>query len=307
MAWFGLIPSVGKTLVHQRYCTINSEMWRFKPVRVETAVFNTTVGYTPVRIPHIYMGWAYGRVPRDVTDRKVGCDELHPSNLLSGFLDSCPLRSLAWKFIFKQHGRTMLQIAKKRNLALCLSPMFGGLGFPLPTEVALRKRRAPSIRHRLFASICLDDPSDRRIRRLTNFLIGRDIQNNFASTVNSYLQKRVSEVGGIRRRELVLLGKYTAPQWNMEKDDVLLPPLFYFPWFEPPKENRSNICMSDFIGSYIRKRRPKALSLSQLSRGLVHSNDFFARSDILLNGFESELTLVNPLKGFHTGNIPLIS
>jgi hypothetical protein len=285
MSWFGLIPSLGKTLVHQRYCTINSEMWRFKPVRVQTKLFDITVGFEPSRIPHIYMGWGYGRCPRDVTDRKRGCMDLHPSNLLSGFLESCPRPDLGWKFLFKQHGRTMLQNAKRYNLALCLSPYLGGLGFPLPPSGALRKRRAPAIRSRLFARVYLDHPEDSRISRMTDYLIGKTREDSFSSRLASLHSRCILECGGVKRRELILLGRQAIPMWNEEKEDIF-PSLFFSPWYGPTSEDFSNVLFTGFVDSYIRRYRPEALSLSQLSRGTVHSNDYFARFVLTYPGFD---------------------
>jgi hypothetical protein len=284
MAWFGLIPSPGKTLVHQRLCTINSEMWRFYPEDVRTSAVKLTVGYTPRRVPHVQMGWAYARVPRDVTDRKRGSGDLHPSALLSGFLDTCPRPQVGWKFLWKQHGRTMLQTAKERRLALCLPPLLGGVGFPLPPSGEIRKRRLPSIRHRLFARLCLEQPQLPKVARLTDHLRGMNTENDFAKRLVSYLNGLYREVGGTKVRELVLLGRQALPTWA-EEEDLVLPGLFYSPWFEAPKESRIKTGYTDFIDSYIRKYRPKALSLSQVVRGTVHSNDYFARVVTSLAGF----------------------
>jgi len=179
----------------------------------------------------------------------------------------------------------MLKIAKKENLALCLSPYLGGLGFPLPTSKELRKRRSPSIRARLFARVCLDHPQDRRIRRLTDFLIGKTRQDCFASTLGSYYSDILSRSGAESRRQLILLGRLQLPQWHEESKEVL-PNLFYSPWYSIPVETRSNVILKDFISSYIRRYRPKALSLGQLSRGTVHANDYFARCCVSMAGFE---------------------
>jgi len=284
MTWFGLTPSPGKTLVHKRYASINSQMWSFDSVRVETTNCNFSIGFSPKRVNHIFMGWAYARIPRDQEEKK-GKGDLHPSRLLSGFLDSCPRPDLGWKFIWKQHGRTMLDYAKKNNLALCLDPLLGGVGFPLPPDPVLRERRIPSIFHRAVAGLFLQDPANSKIRRMTNHLLGVESENNFARTLNSYFNGLIKSVGGEVRRSLVLLGKFTAPMWNQEKKDYQLPPISYFPWFHSPIQNRTDVLMKDFLPKMLRKVAPRVLSRDQIVRGTVHSNDYIARVSVTYPGF----------------------
>jgi hypothetical protein len=109
-------------------------------------------------------------------------------------------------------------------------------------------------------------------------------EDDFAKRLVSYLNGLYREVGGTKVRELVLLGRQALPTWA-EEEDLVLPALFYSPWFEAPKESKIQTGYTDFIDSYIRKHRPKALSLSQVVRGTVHSNDYFARVVTSLAGF----------------------
>nr|WAK75234.1 MAG: putative RNA-dependent RNA polymerase [Hubei narna-like virus 5] len=125
--WGGLIPSVGKTLVSKRFGSINSRIFRF-----DTRYFKNTKYIDATPINHIQLALAHGSMKNgNVSDEHTNF--MSKQIRFQEFMDSCPNKARAWKYLFSLHQDYLSVHCKNFPLAsLCLPLELGGLGFPSP-------------------------------------------------------------------------------------------------------------------------------------------------------------------------------
>jgi hypothetical protein len=162
----GLIPSVGKTYKHDKYFTLNSEMWKFNRCTLKGTPY-----YFPQRIKHIEMGKCRGSI-------KGGTASTNPDILKSDdrvslcrttmwqeFLTSCPKQVNAWRFMWTANY-DLIKDAVRRcpKIAVCLPKWAGGLGFPAPCPSSeFYESRKPTPHQLMMAQFAIENPNNRKV------------------------------------------------------------------------------------------------------------------------------------------------
>ncbi|APG77204.1 RNA-dependent RNA polymerase [narna-like virus 6] len=155
--WGGLKPSVGKTIVSQRYLTINSKLFR-----VDSAVDQHGTPYWRNRhLPHVQLQLAIGSMKSGHIDEDSwvlsSTSPRSRSRMWQEFLDSCPDKDRAWSFLFSANRGLLRGLMDKYpTCTLCLPTEAGGLGFPLPPiDSRWYVQRAPRSVDRMKARLLL--------------------------------------------------------------------------------------------------------------------------------------------------------
>lgn len=137
VAWAGLYPSVGKTLVSRQFATINSTLYRMYP-----RFSHGTEWIEPFHLPHVQLQLAIGSMKSGHTDHLSSSlsmsDPCSDSRMWHEFLASCPDQERAWRFLYGANRNYIRSLCQGfPTSALCLPPEAGGLGFPLPPATSV--------------------------------------------------------------------------------------------------------------------------------------------------------------------------
>lgn len=154
VGWAGLRPSVGKTLVSERYGTINSTLYRF----------DTSDGYVkPSHLPHLQLQLALGSMKSgqyDVDGKLRGINSpSSQSRMWSDFMASSPHPARAWSFLYSANRAKIKELCSLYpDATLCLAPEAGGLGLPLPPQDSpYYAVRTPRAKHLMLARLLLEE------------------------------------------------------------------------------------------------------------------------------------------------------
>lgn len=169
--WGGLIPSIGKTLVSRRYGTINSVLYRFDRRVLDSEVPGKGIRYltpfiSPSRLPHVQLQLALGSMKSGRTDLNgriiSNSDPTSEQRMWSQFMDSCPHKERAWRFLFGANRVYLKDLFSAFPTAsLCLPVEAGGLGFPPPPASSeYCPRRTPQSRSLCIAKMLLMSDSE---------------------------------------------------------------------------------------------------------------------------------------------------
>lgn len=180
--WGGLLPSVGKTLVSREYLTINSQIYKVgrrqagcfsDPVMGDShRIRNPVEIFVPTRLPHVQLQLATGSMKSghvDLSGRvRAVCSPATRSKMWHDFLDSCPRKEAAWKFLWRTQASYLWSLRDRFPTAAFCAPLeAGGMGFPLPPPSSpFFKNRAPGTRALLLARMLLESgtPEHHRLR-----------------------------------------------------------------------------------------------------------------------------------------------
>jgi hypothetical protein len=202
VGWAGLLPSVGKTLVSRQYATINSCLYRMYP-----RFSHQTEWIEPVRLPHIQLQLAIGSMKSGHTDHLSSSlamsDPCSDSRMWHEFLDSCPQREPAWRFLYSANRSYIRALcAGFPTSTLCLPPEAGGLGFPLPPPSSVYyPSRKPRTRDMMLGRMLLEEGTDAHSRLRSQWLSTlrmMTLQSPVQQLVMSDWSKAVSHCTGDR-------------------------------------------------------------------------------------------------------------